>query len=99
MSSISESGGESDTERQNSKKTVKKAMNIDTVEELEKIRSNIILSIHLLKSDCYAIFILSSVQVLHSTLYGFFISLQGYWVWVQSSWIKLTDDPFQIVPV
>ena len=38
MSSISESGGESDTERQNSKKTVKKAMHLDTVEELEKIR-------------------------------------------------------------
>ncbi|XP_023324636.1 RNA polymerase-associated protein RTF1 homolog [Eurytemora carolleeae] len=38
VSSISESGGESDTERQNSKKTVKKAMHLDTVEELEKIR-------------------------------------------------------------
>lgn len=32
------SGGESDTERQNSKKTVKKAINIETREELEKIR-------------------------------------------------------------
>jgi len=37
-SSSSQSSGESDTERQNTKKTVKKAMNIETLQELEKIR-------------------------------------------------------------
>ena len=37
-SSLSESGGESDTERHDSKKTVKKARHIETKEDLEKIR-------------------------------------------------------------